>query len=144
MYSLSNALTALRNGQLSGKSFVRVKYSKIVWAVLIVLYDSGFISGIGMHKSGSIVSTKGRYIFVLLKRLNTGRFAINKMHLVSTPGKRVYVRVSQIVEDHSGLTFKGITKSGFTVRVLSTVEGVISEDNARMKHLGGEVLCEFE
>jgi len=139
MYSLSNALTALRNGQLHGKTFVRVKYSKVVWAVLSVLYDSGLISGIGTQTSST-----GRNIFVLLKRLNTGQFAIKKILLVSTPGKRVYVRVSQMVEDHSGLTFKGITRSGFTLRLLSTVQGVITEDNARVKNLGGEVLCEFE
>jgi small subunit ribosomal protein S8 len=51
---------------------------------------------------------------------------------VSTPGRRVYSSVDELKPHRQGL---GIS-------ILSTPQGVMTDQSAREKHVGGEILCQ--
>ena len=57
---------------------------------------------------------------------------INLTHHVSRPGIRVYSKISELEKPYGGL---GIS-------ILSTSKGVMSDQQARQKNVGGEILCE--
>ena len=57
---------------------------------------------------------------------------IKNIKRVSKPGIRVYSKISDLPKTYGGL---GIS-------ILSTSMGVMSDNKARQKNVGGEVLCE--
>ena len=57
---------------------------------------------------------------------------ISEIKRVSTPGRRVYSSISDLPRTYNGL---GIS-------ILSTPRGVMSDNEARAAHVGGEVLCQ--
>ena len=61
-----------------------------------------------------------------------GKPVINEIKRVSTPGRRVYSGISDLPRTYNGL---GIS-------ILSTPRGVMSDNEARAAHVGGEVLCQ--
>jgi small subunit ribosomal protein S8 len=56
---------------------------------------------------------------------------IGSIHRVSKPGRRVYVKKSELPE---------VTRDGLTTYVLSTPQGIITSVEARKLNVGGEVL----
>ena len=52
---------------------------------------------------------------------------------MSKPGRRVYRRAQDLKPVLNGLGIK----------ILSTSSGVLSDREARQRHLGGEILCEL-
>ena len=56
---------------------------------------------------------------------------IREISRVSRPGRRVYSKVAEIPRVYNGL---GIS-------ILSTPRGVMSDNEARVANVGGEVLC---
>ena len=64
-------------------------------------------------------------------KYHDGRPVIRELHRVSTPGRRVYSRIRDLRRVYNGL---GIS-------ILSTPRGVLSDGEARVANVGGEVLC---
>ncbi len=60
-----------------------------------------------------------------------GEPVIREITRVSKPGRRVYSRISDLPRVYNGL---GIS-------ILSTPRGVMSDNEARAAHVGGEILC---
>ena len=50
---------------------------------------------------------------------------------VSTPGRRVYKAVDELKS----------VENGFGIAILTTSKGLITDREARLKKIGGEVLC---
>ena len=61
-----------------------------------------------------------------------GKPVISEIKRVSTPGRRVYSSINDLPRTYNGL---GIS-------ILSTPRGVMSDNEARAAHVGGEVLCQ--
>ena len=57
---------------------------------------------------------------------------MSEIKRVSTPGRRVYSGINDLPRTYNGL---GIS-------ILSTPRGVMSDNEARAAHVGGEVLCQ--
>jgi len=64
-------------------------------------------------------------------KYHEGAPAIRKIERVSKPGRRVYTGIEKLPRVFNGL---GIS-------ILSTPRGVLSDNEARAQHVGGEVLC---
>ena len=123
--TISDLLTRIRNGQMSQKKSVTAPYSKMKEAMCKVMQDEGYIDGY------SIDDDKIRNIKVELKYYE-GKPVISEIKRVSTPGRRVYSSISDLPRTYNGL---GIS-------ILSTPRGVMSDNEARAAHVGGEVLCQ--
>ena len=95
--------------------------------MLDVLQREGFIRGY----SEAEVRPGVRELTIELK-YHEGEPAIREISRVSKPGRRVY---SKLIEDLPRVY------NGLGVAILSTPRGVISDNEARDAHVGGEVLC---
>ncbi len=125
-HPIGDMLTRIRNGQNAGKETITVPNSKLRVAVLAVLKEEGFITDfkkveIDEHRSNLIVELK--YI--------GGNGAIQEITVVSKPGRRVYASSAKMPKVLNGLG----------IAIVSTPNGVMTDHNARLQNVGGEVLC---
>lgn len=123
---IGDLLARIRNGQLRGLSKVSTPASNLRARLLDVLKSEGFIRGY------TEVEMKGKpREFEIELKYHEGKPVIKELTRISTPGRRVYNSVSEL-KPHRG---------GLGISILSTPQGVMSDADARAKHVGGEVLC---
>jgi small subunit ribosomal protein S8 len=118
---IGDMLTRIRNGQHARKSVVPCPASRQRRNVLEVLKREGYIRDF---------STEDREIRIELK-YQEGEPAIKEIDRVSKPGRRVYSKINDLKMVYGGL---GIS-------ILSTPQGIMSDNEARAANVGGEVLC---
>jgi small subunit ribosomal protein S8 len=123
---LGDMLSRIRNAQRAHKPVVRTPASKIRANVLEVLQREGYIRGYSREDVRPGVSE----LSIELKYVE-GEPVIREISRVSTPGRRIYSRISDLPRIYNGLG----------IAILSTPRGVMSDNEARAANVGGEVLC---
>lgn len=123
---IANMLTAIRNAQAARKPFVRVPLSQLKRAVVEVLRREGYIGPVTVVEEGP-----QKLLEMMLLYQPTGEPKIRGLKRVSTPGRRWYVRRSEITKVLSGIGFA----------VISTSQGLLTDGEARKRGLGGELIC---
>ena len=123
---LGDMLTRIRNGQLRKKDSVMMPASRFRGNVLDVLHREGYIRG---FKKIDLENQKNNFQIEL--KYVDGEPVIKDISRVSTPGRRVYSKISDLQRNFDGL---GIS-------ILSTSKGVLSDNEARDENVGGEILC---
>lgn len=121
---LGDMLTRIRNGQMAQKSSINSPASKLRASVLEVLRREGYIRGYRREDTGH-----GELAIEL--KYHNGEPVIREIRRVSKPGCRVYSGVKDLPRVYNGLG----------IAVVSTPRGVMSDNEAREAHVGGEVLC---
>ena len=125
--ALSDMLARIKNAHKARKSFTSCYKSKLNLNVLTVLKDEGYI-----RDFMDVEVRKGvNNIKIDLKYYN-GSPVIKNIKRVSKPGIRVYSKISELPKIYGGL---GIS-------IISTPKGVMSDNQARINNVGGEILCE--
>lgn len=122
---ISDLLTRVRNGQLSGKTEVKAPASKLKAEVLRVLKEEGYIADF------SKAEEDGKPVLSIKLKYYQGRPVIERVQRVSRPGLRVYKGKDELPTVLGGLG----------VAIISTSKGVMSDRAARANGQGGEVLC---
>mgnify|MGYP003954486127 CR=1 FL=1 len=123
---ISDMITRIRNAQLRLLKTVSIPNSKFREKILSVLKEEGYISE---YKFFSGKDNKGS-IVVNLKYTN-GLPVIKEIMRVSKPGRRVYSKAESIPRVQSGLG----------IAIVSTSKGIMSGNNAKLKNIGGEIIC---
>jgi len=123
---LGDMLTRIRNGQQAHKSSVHSPASILRQNVLEVLKREGYIRGYERTPQSA-----GNAELRIDLKYAEGQPVIREIHRVSTPGRRVYSKVNDLPKIYNGL---GIS-------ILSTPQGVMSDHEARLANVGGEILC---
>ena len=123
---IGDMITRIRNAQLRTLYNVKVPSSKYRAKILEVLKQEGYISNYKLlpdskHKSSLLVD---------LKYYN-GLPVIKEIKRVSRPGRRVYASSDSIPKIQNGLG----------LAIVSTSMGIMSDSDARMKNVGGEIIC---
>ena len=125
---IADMLTRVRNANTAMHDEVRMPSSKQKVALAKVLQKEGYISGFEVAPSdrgpGDLLTIKMKYS---PERDRT----ISGLRRISTPGLRVYRKADAVPRVLGGLG----------VAVLSTSQGLMSDREARKRHVGGEVLC---
>ncbi len=126
---LGDMLTRIRNGQRAKKDSVVSPASALRTRVLDVLQREGYIRGY----SEEVLGTRGQHkgIRIELKYFE-GEPAIRHVARVSKPGRRVY----------SGSSELPVIRNGLGITIVSTPKGVLSDAEARVANVGGEILAE--
>ena len=124
---IADMITRIRNAQLRTLSTVIIPNSKFRAKILDVLKIEGYISD---YKFLSDTKNKGS-LLVDLKYYN-GLPVIKEIKRISKPGRRIYTKADSIPRIQSGL---GIT-------IVSTSMGIMSDNDARLKNIGGEIICQ--
>lgn len=125
MDTVGDFLSQIKNAQAVKKETVKVPFSKLRKRIAKVLVDHGFIKE---------VKKKGRdqnQSLLLYLEYEDGRPKIQEIERVSKPGQRIYKAADEI---------EGV-RGGYGLGIVSTSQGVMSDEEARKRHLGGEVLC---
>lgn len=123
---IADMLTRIRNGVQARHESVEMPSSTMKVAIARVLKDEGFIKGYQL--------LEGRPFKMLRLDLQyTGKKepVLTGIKRISKPGLRVYTKAATIPRVYGGLG----------VAVVSTPKGVMSGQEARRLHLGGEVIC---
>ncbi len=123
---LGDMLTRIRNGQRAHSASVLSPASKLRARVLDVLKREGYIRGYSQHEVGP-----GMNELTIELKYYDGEPVIREISRVSKPGRRVYSSIRDLPRFYNGL---GIS-------ILSTPRGVMSDNEARVANVGGEVLC---
>ncbi len=124
--TLGDMLTRIRNGQMARMPVVSCPASRHRKDVLETLTREGYIRGFSETKK-----TKGPALLQIELKYHEGEPGIRKIQRVSTPGRRVYKGIGDLDRVFNGLG----------IYILSTPRGVLSDNEARTQHVGGEVLC---
>lgn len=127
MDPIADFLTSIRNGYLAKKDEITVKSSRLRLALGEILVRSGYLKA--MEK----IDEKPALLKLTLHYLPDGTPVLTHIQKISKPGVRRYAGVTEIP---SALSGAGIT-------IISTSAGLLSDKEAKAKHLGGEVICQL-
>ena len=125
---IGDMITRIRNAQMRFLNKVRVPGSKFREKILDILKQEGYIAD---YKVLSDSNTKTS-LSVDLKYSN-GLPVIKEIKRVSKPGRRIYVRAISIPK----------IKNGLGVAIVSTSIGIMTDNDARSKNVGGEIICKI-
>ena len=123
---IGDMITRIRNAQMRLLDKVILPSSKFRVKVLDVLKQEGYISN---YKLLSDINNKNN-ISVDLK-YNNGLPVIKEIKRVSKPGRRIYARAESIPKIQNGLG----------LAIVSTSKGIMTDADARIKKVGGEIIC---
>ena len=123
---IADMITRIRNAQLRTLNKVSIPNSKFRAKILDVLKEEGYISD---YKFLSDAKNKGSLIINL--KYNNGLPVIKEIRRISKPGRRIYTKADSIPRIQSGLG----------IAIVSTSMGIMSDNDARSKNIGGEIIC---
>ena len=123
---IGDMITRIRNGQLRTLYNVKVPSSKYRAKILEVLKQEGYISNYKL-----LPDSKNKSSLVVDLKYYKGLPVIKEIKRVSRPGRRVYARADSIPKIQNGLG----------LAIVSTSMGIMSDNDARMKNVGGEIIC---
>jgi small subunit ribosomal protein S8 len=126
MDTIGDFLTRLRNAISARHKYVIVPASNLKLAISEILREQGYIESVERADN----STGQGELRITLKYTG-GNPAIIGLRRISTPGLRKYSKAKETPRVLAGLG----------IAILSTPKGVMTDKQARVENVGGEVLC---
>ena len=123
---IADMITRIRNAQMRKLNTVSIPNSKFRSKILKVLKEEGYISD---YKFLADKENKGSLVIDL--KYSNGLPVIKEITRVSKPGRRIYSKADSIPKIQSGLG----------IAIVSTSMGIMSDNDARSKNIGGEIIC---
>ena len=123
---IGDMITRIRNAQLRALFKVKIPNSKFREKILNVLKEEGYISD---YKTLS--DPKNKNTLEVDLKYHNGTPVIKEIKRISKPGRRVYARANSIPKIQNGLG----------LAIVSTSIGIMSDNDARTKNVGGEIIC---
>ena len=123
---ISDMIARIRNAQLRILNTVEIPNSNLRAKILDVLKDEGYISD---YKTISDEKSN-KNLLVNLKYYN-GVPVIKEISRISKPGRRIYTKADSIPK----------IKNGLGIAIVSTSKGIMTDNDARTKKIGGEIIC---
>lgn len=124
---IADYLTRLRNAMRAGHRVVDIPASKVKKEITKILFEKGYILSYKFEENDN----QGNIKIALKYDKVTKSSAIKNLTRISKPGLRKYAGAESLPRVLNGLG----------IAILSTSRGVMSDKEARQKHVGGEVLC---
>jgi len=121
---ISDLLTRIRNAGAAQLPVVKVPHSRIKESVAKLLKSEGYVSEVA-------VEGDTKKIIKISLKFNGKKSVIEGLKRVSKPGLRRYVGATEIPR----------VRGGLGVAIVSTSEGLLTDQQARKKNLGGELLA---
>ncbi len=124
---ISDMLTRIRNASAVKKPEVVLPYSNMKYSIAKILEREGYLG-----KVEKDTDEKFAVLRIELKYQDATP-VIAKLSRVSKPGRRVYAKHNELPN----------VLSGMGMAIVSTPNGLMTNKEARKRHLGGEVICEI-
>nr|YP_010213966.1 ribosomal protein S8 [Linum narbonense]UBN07424.1 ribosomal protein S8 [Linum narbonense] len=127
--TIADIITSIRNVDMTRKGLVRIAATNITENIINILLREGFIENVRKHQKGN----KNFLVLTLRHRRNRkGSYLANlNLKRISRPGLRIYSNYEKIPRILGGM---GIV-------ILSTSRGIMTDREARLQRVGGELLC---
>ena len=123
---IGDMITRIRNAQMRLLNNVEIPSSKFRTKILEILKKEGYISDYKISPT-----SKNKINLSVNLKYNNGKPVIKEINRVSKPGRRIYAKASSIPKIQNGLG----------LAIVSTSKGVMSDNEARSKKIGGEIIC---
>jgi len=124
---VADFLTRIRNAQMARHRIVEIPASNVKKRITEILYEKGYI----MKYKFEDDSKQGLIKIALKYDAQTKEPAIKSLERVSRPGLRQYAKPAEIRRVQNGLG----------IAIVSTSKGVMTDKEARVQNVGGEVMC---
>jgi small subunit ribosomal protein S8 len=125
---IADMLTRIRNASRARHQKVTVPWSRVKENIVKILIEEGYLKE---QKKVKAFQGWGEDLVIQLKFDRENRPIITGMKRVSSPGRRVYVGVNEVVPIRKGLG----------INVLSTPKGILVDREAQRAKVGGELIC---
>ena len=122
---IADMLTRIRNGVQARHESVEIPANKEKIEIAKILKNEGFITDYSVE--GDVKKT----IKITLKYGPNNEKVINGLKRISKPGLRAYAKVDEVPRVLNGLG----------IAIISTSHGLMTDKEARAKHVGGEVIA---
>jgi small subunit ribosomal protein S8 len=123
---IADMLTRIRNAIAVNKTEISLPHSRIKEAVAKLLVENNFIDGVRVE------GDKITKVLVLTINRDSANARITEIAKLSRPGRRTYVNSKEIPT----------VKQGRGMVIISTSRGVMSGEQAKTEHVGGELICQ--
>ena len=123
---IADFLNRIRNANMAKHDSVEIPASNIKKSLAEILKQEGFIKDYEVTEDG-----KQGVIKVFLKYGPNGERVISGLKRISKPGLRNYVSADNLPKVLNGLG----------IAIVSTSAGILTDKEAREKHIGGEVIA---
>ena len=124
---IADFLTRVRNAQMANHRIVEIPASNLKKRITEIFYEKGYILKYKFEEDN-----KQGVIKIALKYDSQTKIpAIRNLERVSRPGLRQYLKPAD---------FKRV-KNGLGIAIISTSKGVMTDKEAKVQNVGGEVLC---
>lgn len=125
--AIADIITSIRNADMGKNGTIRIISTNITENIVKILLREGFIENVRKHQE------RKKDFLVLTLRHRRTRKGIYRTILkrISRPGLRIYSNYQQIPKILGGM---GIV-------ILSTSRGIMTDREARLERIGGEILC---
>ena len=127
--TIADVITLIRNADMNRKRTVQIPLTNITENIVKILLREGFVENVRKHWE----SNKSFLVLTLRYRRNRkGSYkTVLNLKRISTPGLRIYSNYQRIPRILGGM---GIV-------ILSTSRGIMTDREARLERIGGEILC---
>lgn len=131
--TISDMLTRIRNANLAYNSHVSVPKTTVHQSICEILEQEGFIEKFSISESNS----NELILYLKYSRSNLqgmggrGKPCITNLKRISKPGLRVYTSYKDIPQ----------ILGGMGIIIISTSKGLMTDRQARLARLGGELVC---
>ncbi|MDB5161315.1 MAG: ribosomal protein [Candidatus Saccharibacteria bacterium] len=123
---IADMLTRIRNAIAVNKAEISLPHSRVKETLAKILVKNGFLNE---AKSGK--DADGRKQLQIVINLEGTSATITEISRISKPGRRHYVKTAEIP----------MVKRGRGIVVVSTSKGMMTGEEAKVKRLGGELIC---
>ena len=123
---IGDMITRIRNAQMRSLSNVKIPGSKFRASILDVLKKEGYISDYKF-----LTDVKDKNSLTVSLKYDNGNPVIKEIKRVSKPGRRIYAKADSIP----------IIQNGLGLAIVSTSKGIMSDNDAKNKNIGGEIIC---
>jgi len=124
---IADSLTRIRNAAMRRLDTTTLLHSKAIEAIVSILVEKGYLESFKVEDLGN----NKKSIKVTLKYDDNGRSVINELKRISKPGRRIYKGKDEIKS----------FKNGYGTLIVSTSNGILPNDEAFKRNVGGEVIC---
>ena len=129
--TISDMLTRIRNATLAKKTTVNIPFTNLNEQIAFILEKEGFIQSFQSELESNDLILRLKYNS---KKLYNGKIkesCITNLRRISKPGLRVYANSREIPR----------ILGGTGIVIISTPNGLMTDREARLRKLGGELIC---
>ena len=122
---IGDMLARIKNSQLRNHKKVEMPSSNFKMKIADVLKNEGYINNFNVENNDN------KNILIIDLKYNSGSPVITVIERVSRPGRRIFSSAESLPKVSNGLG----------IAIISTPKGVMTDQDARKKQVGGEIIC---